>query len=232
MLYNVQCHRYLYPYHNIENTGTYNWKHTWKHTVSNHPIHQHGHTNFWYVCLLERVYSNSKNAAIMCGMYIINGVHGPEPRSSGGNTSPNPRVSALIPRPAFDGMESMCQRHGSNQNSHPPVLVQKPLCNQLIHYHISSRGVFCINHFKPRNFAVVAIESSFATVDKGSIMARIHRWSTVACRLNLNTTVISMGMEHGDSHTGKTTSLYRDGPEGLASYGVDLVIPVYYSKVP
>ena len=25
-------------------------------TVSNHPIHQHGHNNFWYVCLLERVY--------------------------------------------------------------------------------------------------------------------------------------------------------------------------------
>ena len=33
-LTNVQCHRYLYPYHDIENTGTYNWKHTWNHTVS------------------------------------------------------------------------------------------------------------------------------------------------------------------------------------------------------
>ena len=53
----------------------------------------------------------------MCGMYIINGVHGPEPRSSGGNTSSNSQVSALIPRPAFNGMERMCERHGSNQNS-------------------------------------------------------------------------------------------------------------------
>ena len=43
LLNNVQCHRYLYPYHDIENAGTYNWKHTWNHTVSNHPIHQHGH---------------------------------------------------------------------------------------------------------------------------------------------------------------------------------------------
>ena len=137
-MYNVTG--YLYPYHGIENTGTYNWKHTWNHTVSNHPIHQHGHTNFRYVCLLERVYFNSKNAAIMCGMYMIHGVHGPEPRSSGGNTSFNPQVSALIPRSAFNGMERMCQRHGSNQNSHPPVLVRKPLCNQFIHYHISSRG--------------------------------------------------------------------------------------------
>ena len=113
----------------------------------------------------------------MCDMYIINGVHGPELRSSGGNTSSNPQVSALIPRPAFNGVERMCQRHGSNQNSHPPVLVRKPLCNQFIHYHISSRGVFGINHFKLRNFAVVAIECSFATVDKGSIMARAHRRS-------------------------------------------------------
>ena len=120
-----------------------------------------------------------KNAAIMCGMYIINGVHRPEPRSSGGNTSSNPQVSAPIPRPVFNGMERMCQRHGSNKNSHPPVLVRKPLCNQFIHYHISSRRDFGINHFKLRNFAVVAIECSFATVDRGSIMARIHRWSVM-----------------------------------------------------
>ena len=92
----------------------------------------------------------------MCGMCIINGVHGPEPGSSGGNTSSNPQVSELFPRPVFNGMERMCQRHGSIQNSHPPVLVRKPLCNQFIHYHISSRGVFGINRFKLRNFAVVA----------------------------------------------------------------------------
>ena len=103
-------------------------------------------------------------------------MHGPEPRSSGGNTASNPQGSALIPRPAFNGMERMCGRHRSNQNYHPPVLVRKPLGNQFIHYHISSRGVFGINHF---NFAVVAIECSFATVDKGSIMARILRWSVM-----------------------------------------------------
>ena len=79
----------------------------------------------------------------------------------------------------FNGMERMCQRRGSNQNSHPPVLVRKPLCNQFKHYHIRSRGVFGINRFKLRNFAVVAIECSFATVYRGSIMARIHRWSVM-----------------------------------------------------
>ena len=114
---------------------------------------------------------------MMCGMYVINGVHGPDQRSSGGNTSSNPQVLALISQPAFNGMERMCQRHGSNQNSHPSVLVRKPLCNQFIHYHISSSGVFGINHFKLHNFAVVAIECSFATVYRGSIMAWIHRWS-------------------------------------------------------
>ena len=115
----------------------------------------------------------------MCGMYIINGVHGPEPWSSGGNTSSNPQVPALIPRPAFNGIERICQRHGSNQKSHPPVLVRKPLCIQFIDYHISSGGGFDINHFKLRIFAVVAIECSFARVHRGSIMARIHKWSVM-----------------------------------------------------
>ena len=147
----------LYPYHDLENTGPYNWNHTWSQTVSNHPIHQYGHTNVWYVCLLESVILINKNAAIICGRYIINGVHGPEPRPPGGNTSSNPQVSALIPRLAFNGMERIYQRHGSNQTSHP-LVVRKPLCNQLIHYHISSRGLYGINHFKLRNFAVVAIE--------------------------------------------------------------------------
>ena len=111
----------------------------------------------------------------MCGMYKINGVHGPEPRSSGGNTSFNPQVWAPIPRPAFNGMERMWQRNGSKQNSHPPVLVRKPLCNQFIHYHISSRRVFGIN----RNFAIVAKECYFVTVYRGSIMAKMHRWSVM-----------------------------------------------------
>ena len=115
----------------------------------------------------------------MCGMYIINGVHGLEPRSSGGNTSSNPQVSALIPRSDFNGMEKMCQRHGSIQNSHPPLLVRKPLCNQFIHYHISNSGIFGVNRLKFRKFAVVAIECSFATMYKGSIMATIQRWSVM-----------------------------------------------------
>ena len=136
----------------------------------------------------------------MCGMYIKNGVHGPEPRSSGGNTSSNPQVSALIPRPTFNGMERMCQRHGGNQNSYPPVLVRKPLCNQFIHYHISSRGVFSIIRFKLRHFAVVAMGCSFATVYRGSIMVRIHRWSVMIYGSLqaefMETTAISMGMEH------------------------------------
>ena len=103
-------------------------------------------------------------------------------KSSGGGTSSNPQVLALIPRPAFKGMERTCLHHGSNQNSHPPVLVRKPLGNQFIHHHISSRGVFGINHCKLRNFAVFAIECSFATVDRGSLMVRTHRWSAMIYR--------------------------------------------------
>ena len=53
----------------------------------------------------------------------------------------------------------------------------KALCNQFIDYYICSRGVFCINHIKFRNFVVITIECSIATVDRGSIMTRIYRWS-------------------------------------------------------
>ena len=64
-------------------------------------------------------------------------------------------------------------------NFHPAVLVQNPLRNQFIHYYITSRGFFCINHIRIHNFVVVAMECFFATVDRGSIMARIHWWSVM-----------------------------------------------------
>ena len=38
-----------------------------------------------------------------------------EQRSSGGNTSSNPQVSVPVRRPFVNGMERMCQRHGSDQ---------------------------------------------------------------------------------------------------------------------
>ena len=63
-------------------------------TVSNHPIHQHGHTNFCHVFI-----SIIKIASIMYGMYLISGIHGPEPRSSGGNiifTIIFPKVLTLL----------------------------------------------------------------------------------------------------------------------------------------
>ena len=81
-------------------------------TVSYHPTHQHGH-NLWYVSLLKDPFLITKIVAIMYDMYITTGVYGPEPRSSGGSTSSNPQVSALIRRPALNGMQRMCQRHGS-----------------------------------------------------------------------------------------------------------------------
>ena len=68
-------------------------------TVSYHPTHHHGHTDFWYVCLLERAYFNYledsyyTHTHIYIYIYIINGVYGPKPRSSGGNTSSNPQVT-------------------------------------------------------------------------------------------------------------------------------------------
>ena len=49
-------------------------------------------------------------------IYIyINTASGWEPRSSRGNTSSDPQVSALVPWPVVNGMERMCQSHGSDQ---------------------------------------------------------------------------------------------------------------------
>ena len=45
-----------------------------------------------------------------------------------------------------------------------------------MHCFISSRGVFGMNHFNLRNFAVIATYF-FPTVDRGSTMTRIPRWS-------------------------------------------------------
>ena len=50
------------------------------------------YTNIWYVCLLERVYLNWLGSCYNVWYVYNNGVHGPEPRSSGENTSSNPQV--------------------------------------------------------------------------------------------------------------------------------------------
>ena len=116
--------------------------------ISYHPTHQHGHTNFWYVCRMER--ACSYNLWYAYTKWSIR----PEPRSSGGNTPSNPQVSVLIPWPASNGVERMCRRHGSNQNSHHPILVQKLLRNQFIHYHISSRVGFWYQSFPAHDIDV------------------------------------------------------------------------------
>ena len=80
---------------------------------------------FWYVCVLERVYFSyfecnyniwyaHNKWCIRAGTQVVRR-----------NTSSNAHVLACIPRPASSGMERMCQRHGSNQNFHPPALVKK-----------------------------------------------------------------------------------------------------------
>ena len=62
-----------------------------------------------YICY------NRQNSYKECVYIYINTASGREPSSPGGNTSSNPQVSALVPRPVVNGMERMCQRHGSDQ---------------------------------------------------------------------------------------------------------------------
>ena len=167
---------YLHPYYDIENTGLYNSKYTWNQTGNNTSIKSSNTPTFGMYVSYKEFILIIRNAAMMCVMYIIKGVHRPEPRSSGGNTSSNPHVSALIPQPAFNGMERMCQRHGVNQNTHTPVLVQKPLCYQFIHYHISSRGVFGINHVNRWSMMITcSLQAEFMETKYNS---HIYRYGT------------------------------------------------------
>ena len=118
----------------------------------------------------------------------------------------------------------------------------KASCNQFIDYYICSRGVFCINHIKLRNFVVITIECSIATVDRGSIMTRIYRWSMMVYSslqaefmvtkydhiINMDFTSISteIGCNMGESSTSVCTNLVTVNQQ-LASYLfvlVDLVI--------
>ena len=84
---------------------------------------------YWHSrCVYIYIYNNSYKK---CTYIYINRASGREPRSSGGNASSNTQVSALVPRPVVNGMERMCQRHGSDQT--PTLLFDsKNRVNQFI----------------------------------------------------------------------------------------------------
>ena len=102
---------YLYPYYDIGNPELYNWNihlnssrkeqeyHIVQHAVMAKP------TIGMHMCLKKMLFQLLR---------LWSWVHGPESMLSGGNTSSNPHALVLIPRPASNGMERMCLRHGSN----------------------------------------------------------------------------------------------------------------------
>ena len=106
----------------------------------------------------EKFISVTKIAAIMYDMYIINGVHGPEPRSSGGNTSFNPHVSPLIPRPAFNGMGRMCQCHGSNMAKLPSYSYESSPNDE------HGSGVPGVNHYNNVTMGSMASQITSLTI--------------------------------------------------------------------
>ena len=76
--------------------------------VSYHPTHHHGHTNFLVCMFLKKSYFN--NLEYSYNIWYVYDKWGMRARTkvAGGNTSSNAQVSALIPRPASNGMESIC----------------------------------------------------------------------------------------------------------------------------
>ena len=130
-------------------------------TVSNHPIHQNGHTNFWYVCLLERANFNYSVCSYNV-WYVYNN------RSTRAWTKVVRREQIVQPT-SIGAYFSACFQWDGEDVQAPLELLKllssccsprKPSCNQFIYQHISSRRIFGINHFKLRNFAVIAIKYS------------------------------------------------------------------------
>ena len=119
-----------------------------------------------------------------------------EPRSTGGNTSSNPHVSALIPRHVVNGMERIYQRHGSDQT---PTILFESKNNASSHlYNISSRRVF-ISNSKLRNCDRCNRISLQQLIDSVYWPECTDGpwWSIVVCRLNSrgpSLTVVSIGM--------------------------------------
>ena len=142
-----------------------------------------GFTNTeWHSCCMY-IYVLLENSYREC-MYIYLYQHrasGQEQRSSGGNTSSNPQVSVPIPRPVVNGMERMCQRHGSDQT--PTLLLESKN-----HVSINSYGItYAVEEFLlsiiPNSVIVwsLQIECFFATIDWCSIMTGMYRQSMMIC---------------------------------------------------
>ena len=103
---------YLYPYYDIENPELFNWNMHLKPGTKNNNIIS-SNTPSWTYQILVRMFFLERDYFyyLECSYntwYVYNdklSIYGPEPRSPEGNTSSNPQVSALIPRPASNGMD-------------------------------------------------------------------------------------------------------------------------------
>ena len=82
-------------------------------------LHQYCTTLPVYVYTRPTTRTRIKNAYVQIIIYQHRNC-GREQKSSGGNTSSNPQVLALVPRPAIKRTEKMCQHHENNQT---PILL-------------------------------------------------------------------------------------------------------------
>ena len=99
---------------------------------------------------------------------------GRKERSSGGNTSSNPQVSAPFPRPVVNGMERMCQRHGSDWT--PTFLFESKNHVSINSYSITYAVAEFLLSIIPNSVIVWSLQYNvFATIDRCSIRTGMYR---------------------------------------------------------
>ena len=91
------------------------------------------------------------------------------------NTWFNPQVSALVPRPVVNGMERMCQRHGSDQT---PTLLFESKNHVSINLYNKTYAVEEFLSVIPNSVIVWSLQYNFfATIDRYSVMTGMYRRS-------------------------------------------------------
>ena len=118
----------------------------------------------------------------MYGMYMINEYTGQNQGRQEETLNPTHTFRRLFLDLLLMGWRGCVSAMGVVKTPHLPVLVRKPSCKQFIHNQISSRCFWYQSFHTPSCCCRCNRMFVFETVDRGSRMSRLHRWSVMIYR--------------------------------------------------